>query len=453
MKSGKFRLVVWACLSFLLLQGSVWARQGWFEVAFPARWQPSKAASMLKILYDANVVCNGQSVQLSLDHSLYGQGENLSFEWYQIGSSQNAQPFGVGESVTFVSFTEDVFRIVAVMKEGQLQVGTDTMSLYVTHVPSYRMIPDTICRGLEATVGVEGGNYWAWSTSGTSQYINIRPGETTTYYARISNYPMVQAGYSNACYAEDSVTVVVNDSAVYELAGDVEMCKGMEARLRVEGGEDVVWNGVSGDVTHEFLITDDTLVHVLATDRYGCRRTKSTTIRAVDIPKGEIVAYVDDLPSDSVCLGSSIRLEAITDIDCYYRWFNRDTLAVTTVIPKTDFLAYCDISVGATKNCKTRLEMPISVRNCHRVYFASGFIPGGFSEFYGPIGENDTTRTYQFYIFDANGTMVFSTTRFTEGWDGRYKGRVVPPGVYVYLYRESYDRFTWERRGTFSVLK
>ncbi len=450
---GKCRFWILAFFLLFLLHGFGQRRQEWFENAFPVRWQPSKAASMLKILYDANVVCNGQAVQLSLDHSLYGQGGNLSFEWYQIGPDQVSQSFGQGESVTFTSWTEDIYRIVVLMKDGLLQVGTDTLSLYITHVPSYQMVPDTICRGMEATVGVEGGRYWAWSTSGTSQYINIRPGETTLYHARISNYPIVQAGYINACYAEDSVFVVVNDTVMYALTGDTEMCRDMEAQLRVEGGTDVIWNGVRGESVNSFLITEDTLVRVMATDRYGCRGTKSINIRAVEIPKGEIVAYVDDLFSDSVCLGNSVRLEAVTDLECRYRWFNRDTVAVTEVEPKTDFMAYCDISVGTTGRCKTRLEKRISVRNCHYVYFASGFVPGGFSEFYGPIGENDTTRTYQFYIFDANGTMVFSSTRFTEGWDGRYKGRFVPPGVYVYLYRELYDRFTWERRGTFSVLK
>ncbi|MDE6493112.1 MAG: gliding motility-associated C-terminal domain-containing protein [Bacteroidales bacterium] len=450
---GKCRSGFMAVLSLVIFTGSLWARQGWFETAFPARWQPSKSASLLKILYDANVVCNGQQVNLSLDHSLYGDGENLSFEWYQINPDQSTVTLDKGETVTFKPLVEGGFRIVALMKEGLSQVGADTLWIYVTHIPEYTMVPDTICRGMEATVGVEGGEYWAWSTSGTSQYINIRPAATTVYHARISNYPIVQTGYINACYAEDSVAVVVNDTAMYEVEGDMEMCMDMEAQLRVIGGTDVEWNGVLGGTTRNFLLKGDTSVQVVATDRYGCRSKRDFTIKAVDIPRGEIVAYVEDWPSDSVCLGTGIRLEAFTDLDCRYRWFNRDTVSFTEVEPKTDFLAYCDISVGAAQNCKTRLEKQISVKNCHYVYFASGFVPGGFSKYYGPIGENDTTRTYQFMVFDANGTMVFSTTRFTDGWDGTYKGKTVPAGVYVYLYRERYDRFTWEKKGTFSVLE
>lgn len=440
-------------LCSLISLSAVKAQGDWFERAFPNAGQVSKAASPIRIEFDYNVICVGGSSQMHVNHSLYGEGDSLYFEWFLI--ADNAfQEMGNGSAFVYKPTVEQTLRIGVRGKDRNLLVGTDTITVYSTHLPEYTTVYDTICPGLEATVGVNGGNYWAWSTSGTSSFINIRPPKTTVYYVRISEYPIVQTGYSNACYAEDSAIVTVNDSASFTLAGTWGMCSGLAATVRVEGGTDVLWNGEGGGNSHSFVVTHDTLIQVTATDRYGCRGTKDWRVQVVETPHGEIFSYVDGELSDSVCLGSMVRLEVETDVECSYRWFNRDTVDFVELIPQNDFTAYCDISVGGAGTvCKAHLEKHIAVKNCHNVYFASGFVLDGYTKTYGPIGENDTTRTYEFRIFNHNGTMVYSTTDFTKGWDGRYKGQWVPVGVYVYQFVEKYRQHRWVRRGTFAVIK
>ncbi|MCM1041808.1 MAG: gliding motility-associated C-terminal domain-containing protein [Bacteroides sp.] len=435
------------------------AQPDWFEKAFPKSKRmaqdASKAASPVKIVYDANVICVGSAAHLSVDHSLYGPGSDLSFEWFQIGEDGETS-LDKGESLVFNSYVEQESCIIVKAMDGSLPIGTDTLWIYTTRMPEYTTVDDTICKGMEATVGVNGGGYWAWSTSGTTSFINIRPAQTTVYRVRVSNYPIVQGGYVNACYAEDSAIVTVNDSAIFTLAGDGEMCAGFDATVRVEGGTDVYWNGTPGGISHSVTVLRDTVVNVTATDRFGCRGVKKWPLTVVENPKGEIYAYVDGELSDTVCLGSAIRIEVESEMECRYRWFNRDTTPFVEIYPQADFTAYCDISVGgslAGTVCKARLETFVTVKNCHHVYFASGFVLDGYNKTFGPIGVEDTTRTYEFRIFNHNGTQVFQTTRFTEGWDGRYKGQWVQPGVYVYVYREKYRQLTWERKGTFAVIK
>lgn len=438
----------------LLFSFSALPAQGdWFERAFPKQEQAPKAVSPIRIVFDHNVICVGDQAQLNVDHSLYGNGDSLCFEWFLIESDTD-RFLGNDKILAFRPLVEQQACIWVRVNDRQAPVGRDTVWIHATQLPQYTTVYDTICPGMEATVGVNGGNYWAWSTSGTSAFINIRPAQTTVYRVRVSNYPIVQSGYSNACYAEDSAIVTVNDSAVFSLSGDNGMCIGLEATVRVEEGTDVRWNGIPGASSRSFLVNGDTVIQVTATDRYGCRGVKEWEIIVVDTPRGEIFAYVDGEVSDSVCLGSTVRLEVETDMECRYRWFNRDTLYFVEVCPQSGFTAYCDISVGGVGTvCKTRLEKRIAVRNCHNVYFASGFVLDGYTKRYGPIGENDTTRTYEFRVFNHNGIMVFSTTDFTKGWDGRYKGQWVPPGVYVYQFVERYRHHEWVRRGTFTVIK
>ena len=458
----RFRFI---CLFLLMLSCSLAAQEDWFTKAFPQSKggiegkSSAKAVSPVRIEYDAYVICVDASASLSVDCSLYGSSENLSFAWFKLGE---ADTLGKGKELIYTaSDKEEVRLFVLVADEGKL-IGSDTTWVYVSMQPKdYTMVHDTICPGMEATVGVDttggnGGNYWAWSQSGTAAFINIRPQQTTVYRVRFSDYPVAQVGYNNVCYTEDSAIVTVNDAAIFRIEGDKEMCAGFDAKVWVEEGTDVLWNGVPGDSVAWITVTEDMLVDVVATDRFGCRSSKQWHIAIVEKPRGEIFAYVDGELSDSACIGASVRFEIESDMNCRYRWFNRDTLYFTELYPQTDFTAYCDVSVGGGlegTRCEARFEKTIAVKNCHKVYFASGYVLDGFNKTYGPIGVEDTTRTYEFRIFNHNGTMVFSTTKFTEGWDGRYKGKQVPPGVYVYTYRETYRQLSWERRGTFAVIK
>lgn len=452
----RMRLVCLLCLSLPFYVAT--AQEDWFGKAFPRHGrmdeEVKKSSSLIKIVYDANVICTGAEANLSVDCSLYGPEENLAFEWFQLGES--GRPLGSGPTLAFKALVEQETSISVRVTEGDAFIGADTVRIYVTRLPDYTTVYDTICPGMEATVGVDGGGYWAWSTSGTSSFINIRPAQTTIYRVRVSNYPIVQSGYINVCYAEDSAVVTVNDSAIFSVSGDREMCAGSDATVWVEGGTDTYWNNEPGESSRQIRVIRDTVITVVATDRFGCRGIRKWPIKVVENPHGEIVAYVDGELSDSVCLGSSVRIEVESDMDCRYRWFNHDTLGFVEIYPQADFTAYCDIFVGGSLQgtlCKNRLSKAIAVRNCHKVYFASGYVLDGFTKTYGPIGVEDTSRTYEFRIFNPNGTMVFHTTKFTEGWDGRYKGKQVPPGVYVYVYREKYRQHSWERRGTVAVIK
>ena len=447
-------------LFLLMLSSGVMAQEDWFIKAFPqsdvanAANLSAASGSPVKISYDANVICVGGTAKLSADCSSCGSSANLAFGWFKLGDTDT---LGKSKTFTYTSSEEEEACLFVNVTENGVLVGADTLWIYTTSVPDYTMVHDTICPGLEATVGADGGEYWAWSTSGTASFINIRPAQTTVYKVRISNYPILQLGYINTCYAEDSAIVTVKDTASFKISGNGEVCDGLDATVRVEEGTDVLWNGVPGETSKQFAVTEDMLLNVTATDRFGCRGTKQWSIRVVENPDGRIVAYVNDEPTDTVCIGSAVRLEIESELgDFQCRWFTRDTVEYIELYPQSDFTAYCDVAAGGSMQeglCKARFEKNIMIKNCHNVYFASGYVLDGFNKTYGPIGEEDTTRTYEFRIFNHNGTMVFQTTKFTEGWDGRYKGKQVPPGVYVYTYRETYRQLSWERRGTFAVIK
>ena len=355
--SGRIR---WIGTILFLFPALAMARPDWFRELFrnqPAQKEPKAAAVVIR--YDANVLCLGSYCNLEMDHSAYGPGTDLHYTWLLLS---DGTVVGREKTLTFTPGMESVYGLCAVLEDMGKEVGRDTLQIYVTHVPEYQPVPDTVCYGMEATVGVEGGRYWAWSTGGTTQFVNVRPAETTTYYFRVSEYPIAEYGYENACYAEDSVHVAVLDSAVFTIEGPGGICQGVPVTLEVKGGSDILWNGVPGDARHSFVAERDTGIRVTATDRHGCRDTKEWQIELVDRPEGRIMAYVDGEDVDSVCLGKSVRLEVDSRQADRFRWFTRDTAVSIELEPKSAFLAWCDLFSGPSDQCSTRIQREILVR-------------------------------------------------------------------------------------------
>ena len=68
------------------------------------------------------------------------------------------------------------------------------------------------------------------------------------------------------------------------------------------------------------------------------------------------------------------------------------------------------------------------------------FIPNSFSP--NSDGKNDEFKVYgtiiasmQMRIFNQWGQLIFETSDYTQGWDGKYKGTLQPMGVYMYAVR------------------
>ncbi|MGE5348445.1 MAG: gliding motility-associated C-terminal domain-containing protein [Actinomycetota bacterium] len=64
-----------------------------------------------------------------------------------------------------------------------------------------------------------------------------------------------------------------------------------------------------------------------------------------------------------------------------------------------------------------------------------------------------TPSGYDFRIWSRNGVLLFSTTDPADGWDGRYNGTPLPPGVYLWSLRVTTPSGRTENRnGTVTIL-
>ena len=66
------------------------------------------------------------------------------------------------------------------------------------------------------------------------------------------------------------------------------------------------------------------------------------------------------------------------------------------------------------------------------IYIPSAFTPNGdgLNDTFGVKGEG--IKNYHILIYNRWGEVIFESTEARKQWDGRYKGRPVEQGVYVY---------------------
>ena len=409
----------------------------------------------IRIDYEANVICYGDADSIWVDHADYGPIDNLRCEWFYNGHRFETD----APDQTYIVFSppSNNIRVWFMLYDNDRMVGSDTMLLYVTDPPAgYTMQHDTICRGDEATVGVAGrvggsaGRYWDWVTTGTTQFINDRPLVSTDYRVYFSQYPIKEYGYKNRCYTTDYAHVEVLTEPFITIIGDSAVCIGNNTVIELIDARDIQWSdGSTEPVYYVNDVQSDLFLQVRATDRFGCRGVRKWEIRAVERPQGEIGASRDTLN-----LGEEVLVWiAYTNADSMV-WFNREPADTIAFFPKQSMDIYADLYIGRHgAGCTNRIYKHLQVLNNLKVHFPTGFKLDGVSREYKPIGIMEPNKSYYFAIFNRNGMRLFETRDLNVGWDGKYKGEWVHPGVYVYYYKETFDRFTTEVNGTIPVVK
>jgi gliding motility-associated-like protein len=89
------------------------------------------------------------------------------------------------------------------------------------------------------------------------------------------------------------------------------------------------------------------------------------------------------------------------------------------------------------------------------IYVPTGFTPNsdGKNDKFYPITIGIKKINY-FKVFNRWGQMVFSSTAFNEGWDGKLGGTQQPSGVYVWIVQAvSRDDKVITKKGTVTLIR
>lgn len=171
-------------------------------------------------------------------------------------------------------------------------------------------------------------------------------------------------------------------------------------------------------------------------DGNGCEQQMDFEIEALE----ELEIVVEDavLKCDLLMAGLEVTLLSGDTTGIAYLWDDGTTSAKRMVTqPGTYQVQVSNSCEMIEKNVQVDLE---DNGLTDLIYLPNAFSPnadGINDDFKGYIGNGVQFESYELHVFDRWGNQVFLSDEATAGWDGKYKGQIMPSGVYVWRLKTS----------------
>ena len=260
---------------------------------------------------------------------------------------------------------------------------------------------------VEAEHGVPPYSYlWSNEIIETNQIVS--PEETTTYYISVSD----------VCdnLSIDSVAVV-SGSVWIEAMPDTTICEGNSVQLFANGPGDVVWFGF--DDENPIVSPEETTTYTASISNICGESVGETTVFVDKIPYFDIDRDTLICDYDRVVIGPQF-------VNGMPEW---NTGAKTSQISVNEARNYVLTVVNGTCNYSDSIN--IGYKSCN-FWMPNAFIPieGSYNPVFKPVGVSPDN--YEMLIFDRWGKLIYNSTDFDEGWDGKIGGEKAPSGIYFY---------------------
>ena len=299
-----------------------------------------------------------------------------------------------------------------------------------------------LCRGETVQLTASGGTNYLWNPASGLNNTTIatplaNPLQNTTYTVEVTN--------SFGCQKSDSLKLTVVQPFKLVMATDTSVCKDKSIQLKASGAATYQWinntSGLSNTQVNNPITSPSTDISytVVGTDAYNCFKD-TATINVIVKPLPAVIAE----PDIQMLAAETHQLVANTSNDVVaWTWTPPDFLSCTNcpspiTKPRVpiDYIVTVKNQYGCTASDTVKIKL-----QCSEDFI---FIPTGFTP--NNDGKNDIFYIQgkgigiinSLQIFDRWGERVFMKTNFniddaSAGWNGKYKGLIVPVGTYVYL--------------------
>ncbi len=218
-------------------------------------------------------------------------------------------------------------------------------------------------------------------------------------------------------------------------SGDGVFCEGDSTTLEVVSNDnqklDYQWTGPMGfssteeDVEFPSLATSNSGNYsVVATNSDGCIQPLSLTLSVNPAPKVKLA------DADSLCAGKPHTLDAGPGFESYI-WNDGSMVQSRIEYAEGEYTVKVVNSYGCTGESSVWL-IPCSIE----LLVPNAFTPNGdgLNDVFRPVLIGDVTPARFFMqIYNSWGEMIYETSDYSAGWDGKVRGVMAPPGVYAYV--------------------
>lgn len=348
------------------------------------------------ITVNSTTICSGQTSTLTA-------GGGSSYAW-STGAS--------GNSIT-VSPTATTSYTVSDNTPGCSGSATGTITVNIP--PIVTVNAATICEGQSATLIASGANNYAWSTGSVNNPLVVSPTASTTYTV---------TGDPGGCSGSTITIVTVNPNPVV-IATSASVCQGVSTTLTALGANTYIWsNGgitptisVSSSATTSYIVTGATVA--------GCTGTAIGTVTVFPTPQ---VDFTFD-PKAAGVLNPVITFDEETSADVnYWSWsfgdgelLAPDTRDPVHTYPALEATYTVTLDVMNAGLCINSVSHNIVISSEFTFFIPNAFSPNDDqkNDVFG--GSGSGILTFQLFVFDRWGNLIFSADDISKTWDGKPK--------------------------------
>lgn len=312
---------------------------------------------------------------------------------------------------------------------------TDSVRVHViTDMPVPQLTSDTtICKGDSLIITASGGEYYSWSSNSDFYIVDdsvilVHPSDTSTYHVE----------YINSCGSVyDSVVINVVDPSSFD-SPDTIICPGDTVNVWVGGGVSYQWlNGYNSTQVNDSILevypVQTTDYEVVVTNSYGCVENEVIKVSVYPYP------YVSAGPDYDISFGQTVTLMGQSDVQNFI-WSPDDSIScldcLQPVINPTESMYYV-LTVTDTNGCVNRDTAFVTLDGA--IYVPNTFTPNGdgVNDFFVVKGKE--IKTFEFWIFDRWGELIFHSNNMNNSWDGTFGGK--PVQIDTYIWKMEYEDY------------
>ncbi len=212
--------------------------------------------------------------------------------------------------------------------------------------------------------------------------------------------------------------------------------------------------------THVYGTPGTYTVSIAAESDQGCRDSIaiSNPIRIFNLPSADF--RFTPLEPSTLTEFVTFKDSSSTDV-VQWDWTTSDGGYYTGILAEHQFLDSGEYNVTLTvvndKGCEDDISKLIYVNADLFVHIPNGFSPNGdgINDTYGLGGLTQGVFQLKLTIYNRWGELIYAASDVNDRWDGTYKGKPVPQGVYLYLVQYTNPKQTkwYYRNGEIHVLK
>lgn len=335
--------------------------------------------------------------------------------------------------------------------------SSQSLTITVEPVPTVTIPADvTVCTGdtiqLSSTVTPAFGGYtYSWSPAGSMSDPTIPDPVYTAYTTATLD---LTVNTSAGCSGNDQMTVTVIP-ANFMTTTDTALCPNDTAQLHVTGAAQYSWSpNVNLSDTNSatplaWPYTTQTYT-VLGRDASNCLDTITVT---VTVHPGALLSLTDSV---RLLYGEQHMMNPMGNC-MYFAWAPPVGLSATDIsnpIAQPDVNTRYYVNASTEHGCVANDSIDVFVTDDIVIEVPNAFTPGNDpNRLLKPVYKGNVTLTY-FRIFDRWGQMVYESKDINAGWDGQYKGRSLPMGVYVYtLEAKGANGRVYRRQGNSTMIR